>query len=109
MIFNGTMENATIARPQAGTRQTVKLEKVRYCLYARKSTESEERQVLSIDSQIKEMLALAEREEGGTPDIVGDLRAGIAFVLKDAAGAAAIRDHDVALARTAVERLLLPA
>jgi DNA invertase Pin-like site-specific DNA recombinase len=36
--------------------------KVRYCLYARKSTESEERQVLSIDSQIKEMLTLAAKE-----------------------------------------------
>lgn len=36
--------------------------KVKYCLYARKSTESEERQVLSIDSQIKEMLQLANRE-----------------------------------------------
>jgi len=36
--------------------------RVRYCLYARKSTESEERQILSIDSQIKEMLQLADRE-----------------------------------------------
>jgi len=35
---------------------------VRYCLYARKSTESEEAQILSIDSQIKEMLAMAERD-----------------------------------------------
>ena len=35
---------------------------VRYCLYARKSTESEERQILSIDSQVKEMLQIAERE-----------------------------------------------
>jgi len=36
--------------------------KVRYCLYARKSTESEEQQVLSIDSQIKEMAKIAERD-----------------------------------------------
>ncbi|MBF05294.1 hypothetical protein CL644_01150 [bacterium] len=36
--------------------------KIKYCLYARKSTESEERQILSIDSQIKEMLQLAEKE-----------------------------------------------
>ena len=55
--------------------------------------------------QVDYVHGLAEREEGGTPDIVGDLRAGIAFALKDHVGAAAIRDHDVALARAAVERL----
>lgn len=35
---------------------------LKYCLYARKSTESDERQAMSIGSQIKEMKALAERE-----------------------------------------------
>jgi len=35
---------------------------VKYCLYARKSTEDDERQALSIDSQIKEMLEIAERQ-----------------------------------------------
>jgi len=34
---------------------------IKYCLYARKSTESEERQILSIDSQVKEMLQIAEK------------------------------------------------
>lgn len=37
-------------------------QKVRYCLYARKSTEQDEKQALSIDSQVKEMLQIAERE-----------------------------------------------
>jgi site-specific DNA recombinase len=35
---------------------------LKYCLYARKSTEAEEKQALSIDSQIKEMRQIAERE-----------------------------------------------
>ncbi len=35
--------------------------RVKYCLYARKSTESDEQQALSIDSQIKEMQAIAEK------------------------------------------------
>lgn len=34
----------------------------KYCLYARKSTESDELQALSIDSQIKEMLEMAKSE-----------------------------------------------
>src|SRR5688572_389541 len=34
----------------------------KYCLYARKSTEQDEKQALSIDSQIKEMLQIAQRE-----------------------------------------------
>ncbi|HEU0080600.1 MAG TPA: recombinase family protein [Candidatus Paceibacterota bacterium] len=36
--------------------------KVRYCLYARKSTEQEEKQALSIESQVNEMKKIAERE-----------------------------------------------
>ncbi len=35
---------------------------IKYCLYARKSSEDDEKQALSIDSQIKEMLELAKRE-----------------------------------------------
>ena len=35
---------------------------IKYCLYARKSTESDELQALSIDSQIKEMLDMAKAE-----------------------------------------------
>jgi len=35
---------------------------LKYCMYARKSSESDERQAMSIDSQIKEMKALAQRE-----------------------------------------------
>lgn len=35
---------------------------IKYCLYARKSTEQDEKQALSIESQVKEMLSIAERE-----------------------------------------------
>jgi selenocysteine lyase/cysteine desulfurase len=48
---------------------------------------------------------LAEREEGGTPDILGDLRAALAFLVKEAAGAERILAHDLALAERAVARL----
>ena len=37
--------------------------KIKYCLYARKSTEQDEKQALSIDSQIKEMMRIAERDK----------------------------------------------
>ncbi len=43
--------------------------KLKYCLYARKSTESDERQALSIESQVKEMLQIAEKEELDIVDI----------------------------------------
>lgn len=59
------MKNTTIPGPLGVGAQTKSQQppvRVRYCLYARKSTESEERQILSIDSQVKEMLQLAERE-----------------------------------------------
>ena len=42
---------------------TISIVPIRYCLYARKSTESDEQQALSIDSQIKEMLELANKEK----------------------------------------------
>lgn len=62
------METYTSA--QIGVPTTLPTEKVRYCLYARKSSEdSSEKQALSVDSQVKEMLAIAERENLEIVDI----------------------------------------
>ncbi|MCP3978507.1 MAG: aminotransferase class V-fold PLP-dependent enzyme [bacterium] len=48
---------------------------------------------------------LAEREEGGTPAILGDVRAAIGFMIKDSAGPQTVFEHEVALAERATERL----
>ena len=61
------METYTTAQFSAQTLAPDK--KIKYCLYARKSTESDERQALSIDSQVKEMLAIAEKEDLEVIDI----------------------------------------
>ena len=45
-----------------GVRTEIHQAKVKYVLYARKSTESDEKQALSIESQVKEMLQISERD-----------------------------------------------
>lgn len=55
------MEQATTA--QLNRQPSPTTTSVRYCLYARKSTEADELQSLSIDSQTKEMLRIAERDK----------------------------------------------
>jgi site-specific DNA recombinase len=59
-----------IANPlQATPVETKQLSEVRYCLYARKSSEAEEKQALSVDSQIKEMLGLADKNNLKIDDV----------------------------------------
>ena len=59
----------TQATAQIGTSVVVPPVKMKYCLYARKSTEQDEKQALSIESQVKEMLAIADRENLDIVDI----------------------------------------
>lgn len=63
------MENSTLYGAQIAAPPVIAPALIHYCLYARKSTESDEKQALSIDSQIKEMLALAQRENLNVIDI----------------------------------------
>ena len=56
-------------------------------------------------SAVDYVAGLAEREEGGTPAIMGDLRAGAAFLVKQMLDPEQIQRHEVELASRAVERL----
>lgn len=48
---------------------------------------------------------LAEREEGGTPSILGDVRAGLAFLVKEMLGPERILEHETRIAGWAIARL----
>jgi site-specific DNA recombinase len=61
------METNVVGRIESNI--TVTETRVKYCLYARKSTESDEQQALSINSQIKEMQAIADRNHLNVVDI----------------------------------------
>jgi site-specific DNA recombinase len=59
----------TYKSAQIGTAPIVIQKDIKYVLYARKSTESDEKQALSIDSQVKEMRQIAERDNLNIIDI----------------------------------------
>lgn len=52
-----------IESPTRTRTEVIKVQATKYCLYARKSSEAEEKQALSVDSQVKEMLDLAGKYE----------------------------------------------
>jgi len=58
------MTTNSVSRPEGASRTQIAQEPqpLRYCLYARKSSEQSEKQALSIDSQISEMQAIADRD-----------------------------------------------
>jgi selenocysteine lyase/cysteine desulfurase len=56
-------------------------------------------------SSVDYVTRLDEREEGGTPAVLNDVRAGIAFLVKEMLGAERILEHERAQAAMAVERL----
>jgi len=56
-------------------------------------------------STVDYVAGLAEREEGGTPAIMGDLRTGAAFLVKQMVDPESILRHEVDLASRAIERL----
>lgn len=60
-VINRDMKNQVVGK--IGNYMATPDVHIKYCLYARKSTEQDEKQALSIDSQIKEMTAIAEREK----------------------------------------------
>lgn len=57
-----TLEPKTAIQGQNKANLGISPPEMKYCLYARKSTEEDEKQALSIDSQIKEMLEMAVRD-----------------------------------------------
>lgn len=52
-----------------GSQSPILIPTLKYCLYARESTEAEDKQALSIESQVKEMLVLAKKDNLKVVDI----------------------------------------
>jgi site-specific DNA recombinase len=61
MMSQASGKHTLVLSPPSATRPADP-NHVRYCLYARKSSEEDERQAMSIDSQIKEMMEIANRD-----------------------------------------------